>query len=157
MHPLGCNADNTLNYTGKDFYEADEALGMIIDSKNATEFPNNNITQLFCPAPDGNESYAPNRTSFIVRGANIPNVPIVNSTNMINHTNVESANFTTGILWMDDGTKNYYDGGQTLVFICNIAHKFGLADKPIHDYEIGIPCALNTTIGGKVDIYVELR
>ena len=158
LHGLGCDKDDNLNTSGNDFREADTALNMKPNDNNATEFINNNITQLFC---GGDPNNATNTTYFIVHGTNVTNVPIVNSTDMTTHTDVENANFISGILWDQDsgsGT-DYYDGSQDLVFIAKVRpHTLGLYGvTEAHNYEIGIPCALNATIGGNVDFYVELR
>ena len=158
LHGLGCDKDDTLNTSGNDFEEADAALKMKPDDGNATGFIDNNITQLFC---GGDPDNAANTTHFIVCETNITNVPIVNSTDMTDRMDVENANFTTGILWDSDsgnGT-DYYDGSQDLVFITKIRpHKPGLSGVTVvHNYEIGVPSALNATIGGDMDFYLELR
>jgi hypothetical protein len=134
-----------------DLSNADTNLGMKPEVNNATGFTNNNITQLF----------GVNRnTTFIVHGKTINYVPIVNSTDMTNQTDVANAVFKTGILWdtSDDnrygGTENEYDttDKEDLVFIANISY-----DADDIDYKIAIPCALNAAIGGDLDFYVELR
>ncbi len=158
LHGLGCDTDDTLNTSGNDFGGADAALKMKPGDGNATGFIDNNITQLFC---GGDPNNASNITHFIVCETDVPNVPIVNSTDMTDHTDVENANFTTGILWDSDsgGGTDYYDGSQDLVFITKIRpHKLGLSGVTVvHNYEIGVPSALNATIVGDVDFYLELR
>ncbi len=141
--------------TTNDFLDADINLGMNAGSNNATGFTNNNITELF--STGGNGASARNMTSFTVYGKLISNVPIINSTDMTNHTDVENAIVMTGILWdtSDDnrngGTTGEYDttDKEDLVFIANIRNE--------HDYKIAIPCAPNAAIGGELDFYVELR
>ena len=156
LHGLGCDKNNTLNITGEDFSEADATLSLMPSANNATGFINNNITQLFC---GGNSNTATNTTNFTVYDTNITNVSIVNSTDMSNHADAENANFITGILWMYDGNNDYYDGTQDLVFIAKVrAHALGLSGvSEVHNYEIGLPYTLNTTTGGNVDFYVELK
>ena len=156
LHGLGCDKDDTLNITGEDFSEADATLSLMPSANNATGFINNNITQLFC---GGNSNTATNTTNFTVYDTNITNVSIVNSTDMSNHADAENANFITGILWMYDGNNDYYDGTQDLVFIAKVrAHALGLSGvSEVHNYEIGLPYTLNTTTGGNVDFYVELK
>ena len=158
LHGLGCDKDDTLNTSGNDFGEADAALKMKPGEGNVTGFIDNNITQLFS---GGDPDNAANTTNFIVCETDITNVPIVNSTYMTDREDVENANFTTGILWdRDSGSgADYYDGSQNLVFMTKIQpHKLGLSGVTVaHNYEIGVPSALNATIGGDVDFYVELR
>ncbi|MFV9630199.1 MAG: LamG domain-containing protein, partial [Methanosarcinales archaeon] len=157
LHALGCDSDNTLNASGQDFLDADTNLGMVVGSNNATGFVNNNITELFSSGDPGN---ATNTTSFTIYGTSIPNVPIINSTMMTNHTSIESANFVTGILWDATSDKNgYYDttDDETLVFVTKItvaAKGFGSNE---HNYEFAAPCTLNPVVGGDMDIYMELK
>ncbi len=157
LHALGCDSDDTLNTSGQDFLDADTNLAMIVGSSNATGFADNTITELFS---GGDPSNATNRTHFIVHGTNIADVPVVNSTDMTDHTSVESANFITGILWDDTkDTNGYYDAteNEDLVFIANIrAAAFGLGSA-VHNYEVAAPCALNPAVGGDLDIYMELK
>jgi lysophospholipase L1-like esterase len=157
LHALGCDSDNTLNASGQDFLDADTNLGMVVGSNNATGFLNNNITELFSSGDPGN---ATNTTSFTVYGTGIPNVPIINSIMMTNHTSIETANFVTGILWDATSDKNgYYDttDDETLVFVTKItvaAKGFGSNE---HNYEFAAPCTLNPVVGGDMDIYMELK
>ncbi len=157
LHALGCDSDDTLNESGLDFRDADTNLAMIVGSSNATGFADNNITELFC---GGDPSNATNRTYFIVHGTNITDVPIVNSTDMTNHTSVESANFVTGILWdatLD--TNGYYDTAddETLVFVTKIRVAAAGIGGAAHNYEVASPCTLNPAVGGDLDIYMELK
>lgn len=158
LHGVGSDRDNDLNTSGNDFYEADTALNLKSGIKNATGFLNNNITQLFC---SGGSNNATNTTYFIVRGTNITNVPIVNSTNMTDHRNVVNANFITGLLWDQDSGSgvDYYDGSQNLIFAGKVRpHTSGLPGvTQVHNYEVAIPSALNATIGGNIEFYVELK
>ena len=157
LHALGCDSDDTLNASGLDFLDADTNLAMVVGSNNATGFVNNNITELFC---GGDPSNATNRTYFIVHGTNITDVPIVNSTDMTNHTSVESANFITGILWDDTkDTNGYYDtaDSEDLIFIANVRDAAAGLGGAYHNYEVAAPCALNSVIGGDLDIYMELK
>ena len=150
LQALGYN--KTDGATTNDFLDADINLGMNVGSNNATGFANNNITELF--STDGAGASARSTTSFTVYGKPISNVPIINSTDMTNHTDVANATFKTGILWDTsddkDGDEEYdTTDKEALVFIANIRNE--------HDYKIAIPCALNAAIGGELDFYVELR
>jgi hypothetical protein len=153
LQALGYKTDGTQATT--DFSDADITLGMNAGSNNATGFTNNNVTELF--STDGAGASARNMTSFTVYGKLISHVPIINSTDMTNHTDVENAIVMTGILW-DTGDDKDGDGEydttdkEDLVFIANI--KYYASDI---DYKIATPCALNAAIGGELDFYVELR
>ena len=157
LHALGCDSDDILNASGLDFHDADTNLNMVVGSNNATGFADNNITELFS---GGDLSNAMNTTSFTVYGTSIPNVPIVNSTDMTNHTSVGSANFVTGILWdatLD--TNGYYDTAddETLVFVTKIRVAATGIGSALHNYEFAAPCTLNPAVGGDLDIYMELK
>ncbi|MCX9083918.1 MAG: hypothetical protein OIN87_03860 [Candidatus Methanoperedens sp.] len=136
-----------------NFSRADELLNMTKGSKNATGFSNNNITQIF--SLDGTTPR--NTTTFTVYGRNITNVPIVDSTYVLNLDSVETAAFITGILWdssKDDGDGEFGDDGEDLVFIGKInLGKEGINDC-LHDYEIAIPSTLGN--GANVYFHVEL-
>ena len=157
LHALGCDSDDTLNASGLDFLDADTNLAMIVGSSNATGFADNNITELFS---GGDSSNATNRTYFIVHGMNITDVPIVNSTDMTNHTSVEGANFITGILWDDTkDTNGYYDAteNEDFIFIANVRYTMVGLGSAAHNYEVATPCALNPAVEGDLDFYVELK
>ncbi|MCD4734999.1 MAG: hypothetical protein K8R53_03055 [Bacteroidales bacterium] len=161
LHPLGYDSDNSQNVSGTDFLDADINLGMIAGYGNATGFIGNNISELFTNTSGNNYgNISIDMTSFYVNGQVIYNVPVVNSTDMTDHTNLSNANFITGILW--DGTKDtngYYDTGdnENLVFIAIIKNAAVGADGKISNYEISIPCNLNPETGGELDFYLELR
>ncbi len=161
LYPLGYDSDNSPNASGGDFLDADINLGMITGYGNATGFAGNNISELFTNTSGNNYgNVSIDRTSFTVNGQVIYNVPIVNSTDMTDHTNLSNANFITGILW--DGTKDtngYYDTGdnEKLVFIAIVKNAAVGADGKISNYEISIPCNLNPVTGGDLDFYLELR
>jgi len=78
---------------------------------------------------------------------------------MTNHTSVGSANFVTGILWdatLDDN--GYYDAtNETLVFVTRIRVAAAGLGSTAHNYEFAAPCTLNPTVGGDLDIYMELK
>ena len=157
LHALGCDSDDTLNASGLDFLDADTNLAMVVGSSNATGFADNNITELWS---GGDPSNATNTASFTVYGTGIPDVPIVNSTDMTNHTSVGSANFVTGILWdatLD--TNGYYDTAddETLVFVTKIKVAAAGVGSAAHNYEFAAPCTLNPVVGGDLDIYMELK
>jgi hypothetical protein len=79
---------------------------------------------------------------------------------MTNHTSVESANFITGILWDDTkDTNGYYDtaDSEDLIFIANVRDAAAGLGGAYHNYEVAAPCALNSVIGGDLDIYMELK
>ena len=157
LHALGCDSDDNLNASGLDFLDADTNLNMVVGSNNATGFADNNITELFSGGDPGN---ATNTTSFTVYGTSIPNVPIVNSTDMTIHMSVGSANFVTGILWdatLD--TNGYYDttDDETLVFVTKIRVAAAGIGSYVHNYEFAAPCMLNPVAGGDLDIYMELK
>jgi len=157
LHALGCDSDNTLNASGQDFLDADTNLGMVVGSNNATGFVNNNITELFSGSDPGN---ATNTTSFTIYGTSIPNVPIINSIMMTNHTSIETANFVTGILWDATSDENgYYDttDDETLVFVTRIRVAAAGLGSNTHNYEFAAPCTLNLVVGGDMDIYIELK
>jgi len=134
---------------------------MITGYGNATGFTGNNISELFTNTSGNNYgNISIDRTSFKVNGQVIYNVPVVNSTDMTDHTNLSNTNFITGILW--DGTKDtngYYDTGdnENLVFIAIIKNAAVGANGKISNYEISIPCNLNPNAGGELDFYLELR
>ena len=161
LHPLGYDSDNSQNVSGTDFLDADINLGMITGYGNATGFTGNNISELFTNTSGNNYgNISIDRTSFYVNGQVIYNVPVVNSTDMTDHTNLSNANFITGILW--DGTKDtngYYDTGdnENLVFITIIKNAAVGANGKISNYEISIPCNLNPKTGGELDFYLEFR
>ena len=161
LHPLGYDADNSPNASGRDFLDADINLGMISGTNNAIGFSGNNISELFTNTSGNNYgNVSIDRTSFTVNGQVIYNVPIVNSTDMTDHTGLGSANFITGILW--DGTKDtngHYDSGdnEDLVFVAIIQNASVGIDGTISNYEISIPCNLNPIAGGELDFYLELR
>ena len=157
LHALGCDSDDTLNASGLDFLDADTNLAMVVGGSNATGFADNNITELWS---GGDPSNATNTTSFTVYGTGVSHVPIVNSTDMTNHTSVGSANFVTGILWdatLD--TNGYYDTAddETLVFVTKIRVAAAGVGSAAHNYEFAAPCTLNPVVGGDLDIYMELK
>jgi parallel beta-helix repeat protein len=156
LHALGCDSDDTLNASGHDFLDADTNLGMVVGSNNATGFADNNITELW---GGGDPSSATDTASFTVYGTSIPNVPVVNSTVMTNHTSVGSANFITGILWdATSDTNGYYDTtNETLVFVTKIRVAAAGIGGDAHNYEFATPCTLNPVVGGDLDIYMELK
>jgi len=157
LHALGCDSDDTLNASGQDFLDADTNLAMVVGSSNATGFADNNITELFS---SNDPSNATDTASFTVYGTSIPNVPVVNSTNMTNHTSVGSANFVTGILWdATSDTNGYYDmaDDETLVFVTKIRVAATGIGSAAHNYEFAAPCTLNPVVGGDLDIYMELK
>ena len=160
LHPLGYDSDNTVNATGQDFQDADTNLGMVVGTDNATGFGNNNITDLFTNTSGSNYgNIAIDKTSFVIFGNTINNVPIVNATDMTNHNAVGSANFVTGVLWDDTKDSNgYYDttDNEDLIFITKIqTAALGLKGS-YHNYEIAVPHTLNSITSGDVDIYMEL-
>ncbi|MEA3283115.1 MAG: DUF2341 domain-containing protein [Euryarchaeota archaeon] len=156
LHALGCDSNNALNASGHDFHDADTNLGMVVGSNNSTGFVDNNITELF---GGGSPSTASFRAPFTVYGNLISNVPIINSTIMVNHTSVESANFVTGILWdATSDTNGYYDAtNETLVFVTKIRVAATGLGGAAHNYEFAAPCTLNPVVGGDMDIYMELK
>lgn len=161
LHPLGYDRNNNINASGQDFLDADTNLGMTAGTNNATGFTGNNITELFTNTTGNNYgNISINKTSFIVHGRSISNVPIVNSTDMTDHTLVGSASFITGILWDDTrDTNGYFDTAdkEDLVFIANIRQAAAGLNGAVHNYEIAIPCALNPITAGDVDFYLELK
>ncbi|GAB7015097.1 hypothetical protein JCM10550A_04630 [Methanogenium cariaci] len=145
--PLGRDATGSQS-TGNDFTNADIALNLIPDIHNATGFVNNNITQLF--STDGINPR--NTTTFtLYDGRTVENIPIINSTGLTNHVSAENAQYRTGIVWdiSDDTGDGEYTGSEDLVFVTNI--------RTVHDYTLVLPCALNTTVEGELDFYVDLK
>jgi hypothetical protein len=161
LHPLGYDKNNNINASGQDFLDADTNLGMTAGTNNATGFTGNNMTELFTNTSGSNYgNISINKTPSIVHGRLISNVPIVNSTDMTDHTLVESASFITGILWDDTkDTNGYFDTAdkEDLVFIANIRPAVTGLNGAVHNYEIAIPCALNPITAGDVDFYLELK
>jgi len=122
-----------------DFEELDSALGMSgPDAINAT-FSLGGV---------------PRQTATIkVKGRDIANVPVVNST--------DNSNFMTGILWDNStDTDGEYDSSEkeNIIFLTeindNTLGKFGT-----YDYEIRVPAKLREYSGGgnSLDIYVEMK
>ena len=141
------DSDAQVNFTAlkplngtNDLKEADEAL-------NITGF-NDSIENLWDKNHDGHPDEFMNIT---IRGREIDNVPVVNSTN--------SSNFKTGLLW-DSSTgdsSTEYDGTQTLIVMTKIQNdlqgKYGT-----YDYEVRVPSALKNQVGTtpEISIYLQL-
>lgn len=160
LHPLGYDKNDNQNTTGQDFLDADINLGMTTGNRNSTGFVTNNLTESFTNTSGSN--YGNNtisKTSFKINGITIENVPILNSTDITNHAQMENANFITGILWDDTKDNNgYYDqtDKEDLVLVANIRQAAVGLDGKSHNYEISIPATLNSTTNGSVEFYMEL-
>jgi len=130
--------DNAGALAADDFEELDSALGMSgSDAINATF----------------TTSGSPRQTATIkVKGRDITNIPVVNST--------DNSNFMTGILWDNStDTDDEYDSSEkeNIIFVTeindNMPGKFGT-----YDYEIRVPARLReySGSGNSLDIYVEM-